>query len=109
MRSISRVIAPTLSADRIADASNKYLQISASNHDESQFVHQHVTQVLNKTEVFNYYTFGATDQARGEENDLYVNTLRDGLRAQFGDRYQESYWREDVDLRPCAPTGSRTG
>jgi hypothetical protein len=97
------VIAPTLSADRIADASSKYLQISASNHDESQFVHQYVTQVLNKTEVFNYYTFGATGQQRGEEDDLYVNTLRDGLQAQFGDRYQESYWQDHVDLRSvCA-------
>lgn len=94
------VIAPTLSADEIADSSSKYLQISASNLDESRFVHQHVTEVLEKREIFNYYTFGTSDQQQGEADDLYVNTLRQGLRAQFGEDYQESFWRDDVDLRP---------
>ncbi|MFG1954935.1 hypothetical protein [Micromonospora sp. NPDC048830] len=98
------VLAPTLSADRIADASSRYLQISAPNIDEATLVHEHATRVLGKKKIFNYYTFGRVDPGEGAQDDLYVNTLRDGLRAQFGEgNYQETYWRNGVDLTPvCA-------
>ncbi len=97
------VIAPTLSADGIADASNKYLQISATNLDEAQLVYNHTTQVLNKTKIFNYYTYGAASYSEGEQNDLYVNTLREDLREKFGADYTDSFWTLDVDLRSACP------
>ncbi|MBB5826938.1 ABC transporter substrate-binding protein [Micromonospora carbonacea] len=98
------VLAPTLSADRIADASSRYLQISAPNIDEATLVHDHVTEVLKKKRIFNFYTYGNVDPDVGAREDLYVNTLRDGLRSRFGgDAYQETYWRQGVDLTPvCA-------
>ena len=97
------VIAPVLSADGIGDGSGRYLQISAPNKDEAQLVHNHTNQVLRKTKIFNYYTYGAGGRPDGESNDLYVDTLRDRLREKFGDNYRELYWTPDRDLRAqCA-------
>ncbi|TWH68108.1 ABC transporter substrate-binding protein [Micromonospora olivasterospora] len=104
------VLAPTLSADGIADASSRYLQISAPNRDEATLVHEHVTRVLGKKKLFNYYTFGSADPDEGAQNDLYVNTLRDGLRDRFGEgNYQETYWRNGVDLASVCADRFRDG
>ena len=100
------VIAPTLSADGIADASDHYLQISAPNIDEAEFVFAHATQVLKAKKIYNFYTYGSKGQA-AQAGDLYVNTLREDLSRAYGGRpdYQESFWAPNVDLHGvCADT-----
>lgn len=97
-------IAPTLSADKIADASSFYLQISAPNVDEAALVFSHTTEVAKKQKLFNFYTYGAKG-LEAKDSDLYVNTLRADLQESFGANYEESFWTEDVALgRVCADT-----
>lgn len=88
------IVAPTLSADRIGELSSHYLQIAAPNEDQADMVVEYTKTVLRKKKLFNYYTFGPKkkDQADG---DLYVNTLREDLRAsaeRHGLEYEELFW-----------------
>lgn len=103
------VAVPTLSADDMADSSNPYLQISAPNVDQAALIHDHVTQVLGRKRIFNFYTYGAQGQA-ASDNDLYVNTLRNDLRNAFGlANYQESFWDDTVDMRGMCVDGLADG
>ncbi|MEU8085111.1 hypothetical protein AB0B57_15995 [Micromonospora sp. NPDC049101] len=77
------VLAPTLSADKIDANSRLYLQISAPNADQVKLVDAYAQQVLKVDQAHVYYT---TLEGSTLSEDLYVNTLVDGLRQRFGTR-----------------------
>jgi len=87
-------VAPTLSADGIGDVSNRYLQLSPPNRDQAKLVYQYVTQVLDRNRIYNVLTFGSRGRAAADD-DLYVQTLADGLEQAFvggGKEYNETRW-----------------
>ncbi|MBQ1020498.1 hypothetical protein KBX71_21850 [Micromonospora sp. D93] len=77
------VLAPTLSADKMDANSRLYLQISAPNKDQVKLVDAYAKQVLKVNEAHVFYT---TLEGSSLTEDLYVGTLVDGLRRQFGPR-----------------------
>ncbi|WP_233512511.1 hypothetical protein [Micromonospora deserti] len=87
MRELNRVglpvLAPTLSADRLDANSRLYLQISAPNTDQARMVEAYARQVLKVDEAHVYWTTG---EGSSLTEDLYVNTLVEGLRKRFGTR-----------------------
>ncbi|WP_239394037.1 hypothetical protein [Frankia sp. CiP3] len=101
LQSLDAVGLPTLtlttSADGIAGASNLYLQLSPSNRDEVGMIHSYVSQVLHRDAIINFYTYGAKGRIGGDE-DLYVNTLRNDLHAEFVDHYREKFWPSGTDV-----------
>ncbi len=90
------VLAPTLSADRMDANSRLYLQISAPNTDQVRMVEAYARQVLKVDEAHVYYTTGENSSL---DDDLYVNTLVEGLRQRFGERITRlAEWRTGTPL-----------
>ncbi|MET1075760.1 MAG: hypothetical protein ABWY11_24130 [Umezawaea sp.] len=103
------VIAPTLSADGIGSVSTQYLQIAPPNVDQAEMVRRYTVEELKKESLVNYYSFGAGG-TEADETDLYVNTLRQDLKAAFpGGNYQEHYWNSQSLGEVCPEDGSFDG
>ncbi|MEU8113298.1 hypothetical protein [Micromonospora sp. NPDC048947] len=98
------VLAPTLSADRMDANSRLYLQISAPNKDQVKLVDAYAKQVLKVNDAHVFYT---TLEGSSLTEDLYVGTLVDGLRQQFGTRITRlDEWRTGQRLTDeCGYTG----
>lgn len=103
------VIAPTLSADGVGSVSTQYLQIAPPNLDQAAMVRQYTVDVVRKKSLVNYYSFGAGGK-EADETDLYVNTLRQDLKAAFpGGDYQEHYWNGQSLGEVCPKDGQLDG
>ncbi|MBQ0987586.1 hypothetical protein KBZ10_24310 [Streptomyces sp. F63] len=73
-------IAPTLSADRMGDYSDLYLQLAAPNRDQARLIAAYARrEKVRKVRV--YYTTGERSSLR---DDYYVSTLLDGLGDSLG-------------------------
>lgn len=83
-------IAPTLSADGLYRNSRLYLQMVAPNADQAALVAGYAADVLGVTDAHVHYTTG--DDSRLVD-DLYVNTLVEGVSQRFGDRAVISQFR----------------
>jgi hypothetical protein len=92
------VITPTMTADHVAPDSKLFLRMSPANLDGARLVHHYVTAVLKRRGVYNFYTYGKT-KLGAKDQDLYVDTLRDDLRAAFGDGYSEAFWGNGDSVR----------
>ncbi|WP_345437722.1 hypothetical protein [Actinoallomurus vinaceus] len=106
LRELERIglptVTPTTSADGISGGSSLYLQLAAPNIDQARLVHHYVTEVLHRRGLVNYYTFGVAGRS-GEQDDLYVQTLRDDLKSLFKGDYADQFWKNGTSVRDiCA-------
>jgi hypothetical protein len=79
------LIAPTLSADRLFEHSKLYLQLAPPNQLQATMLADYAETVLGVASTRIYYTVGEESSL---DEDLYVQTLLEDLRAELGDRLE---------------------